>query len=251
MVMTSDEKISGIVSRFADYKDYHKMLTIFTPKYGMVSVLSPGSKRPKSALRAGSEMFVFGNFTIKVKGQRKTLSEVEIIDSFYDLRTDIEALSCGYYMRDFCEYVSHAGQDNPEMFSLFARCLSLLSHDKMDAKLVRYAFEIKTMEILGLTVVLDRCIECGKDPKMGLFNIEEGGAVCEDCRHKHFSTIEVSKRAINTLKLISELPLDKLSVIKLGDNVKDEIDGFWSKYIRWHLDKNFRSAAFMDKSRDF
>ena len=45
-------------------------------------------------LRAGSETFVFGNFNIKSKGEYKTLTEVEIIDSFYDLRLDIEALSC-------------------------------------------------------------------------------------------------------------------------------------------------------------
>lgn len=251
MVMTNDEQVSGVVVRFADYKDYHRMLTLFTPKYGMISVLSPGSKRPKSPLRAGSEMFVFGNFTIKAKGERKTLSEVEIVDSFYDLRMDIEALACCYYMRDFCEYASKTEQDNPEMFTLFVRCLSLLSNDKTDTNLVRYAFEVNALKILGLNVILDKCIECGKEANKGFFNIEEGGVVCENCRNKHFSTVEVSKRAVNTLKLVSELSLDKLAVIKINEDLKKEMDDFWTDYIRWHLDKNFRSADFMDKSRDF
>ena len=196
-------------------------------------------------------MFVFGNFTIKVKGERKTLSEVEIVDAFYDLRMDIEALSCAYYMRDFIEYASHADQDNPEIFSLFIRCLTFMCHSKMNVRLVRYAFEAKIMEILGLTVVLDRCIECTKEAGKIYFNIEEGGVVCEECKSKHFSTIKVDPQAINTLKLISELPLDKLSVIKISDSIKEEMDNFWSKYLRWHLDKNFKSADFMDKSRDF
>lgn len=249
--MTNDEKVYGIVIRFADYKEYHKMLTIFTPKYGMVSALSPASKRPKSALRAGSEMFVFGNFSFKVKAQRATLSEVEIIDSFYDLRTNIEALSLAYYMRDFCEYASQAEQDMPEIFSLLIKCLTMVCHSKMDARLVRYAFELKMMEILGLNVILDRCIECSKDNAKSLFNIQEGGVVCEGCKSKHFSTIEVSPQAINVLKLISELPIEKLSVIKLNEKTKQEIDSFWSQYLKWHLDKNFKSADFMEKSRDF
>lgn len=251
MVMTSDEKVTGIVIRYADYKDYHRMLTIFTPKYGMISALSPGSKRPKSALRAGSEMFVFGEFTINVKGERKTLSEVDIIDSFYDLRMDIEALSCAYYMRDFCEYASKAGEDNPEMFTLLIRCITFMCHNKMDVYLVRYAFEVKAMDILGLSVVLDRCIECGKDAEKTHFNIEEGGVICDNCINTHFSTIKVSPQAVNTLKLISELPFDKLSVIKLNDRVKADLDVFWSKYLRWHLDKKFKSADFMDRSKNF
>ena len=249
--MTNDEKVYGIVVRVADYKDYHKMLTLFTPKYGMVSVLSPASKRPKSQLRAGSEMFVFGNYSVTAKGDKKTLSDVEIIDSFYDLRMDIEALSCAYYMRDFCEYVSQAQQDTPEIFSLFIRCLTLMCHQKADARLARYAFEVKAMQILGLNVVLDKCIACGKDSEKMYFNIEEGGVVCQSCSQKHFTTIKVSPRAVNILKQISELPIEKISVIRIAENVKEEMDSFWNSYLKWHLDKNFRSADFMDKSRDF
>ena len=251
MDMTNDEKVYGIVIRFAHYKDYHKMLTIFTPKYGMVSMLSPGSKRPKSPLRAGSELFVFGNFTIKVKGERKTLSEVEIVDPFYDLRLDIEALACACYLRDFCEFASQTKEDNAEIFSLFIRCITFMCHNKMNVRLVRYVFEVKIMDILGLNVVLDKCIECTGEVTKGLFNIQEGGVVCDNCKDKHFSTVKVSPQAINTLKLIGELPMDKLSVIKLNDKIEEEIDSFWSKYLRWHLDKKFRAADFMDKTRDF
>ncbi|MBN2878035.1 MAG: DNA repair protein RecO [Clostridia bacterium] len=251
MGMMSDEKVSGIVVRFADYKDYHKMLTIFTPKYGMLSVLSPASKRPKSPLRAGSETFVFGNFIIKSKGEYKTLTEVEIIDSFYDLRMDIEALSCAYYMRDFCEFASQEDQDSPEIFSLFIRCLTILCHNGVDPIVVRYAFEIKMMGVLGLAAALNKCIECGKDSEKTHFNIEEGGAVCQSCSHNKAATIKVSPQAVNTLKIISELPLDKLGVVKLKANIKTEIDDFWSKYLRWHLDKNFRTADFMDRSKSF
>lgn len=251
MDMTHDEKVYGIVTRHANYKDYHRMITLFSPKHGMLSVLSPGSKRTKSTLRAGSEMFIFGNFNIKVKGQRKTLSEVEIVDSFYDLRTDIVALSCAYYMRDFCEYTSYAEQDNTEIFALFVRCLTLMCHNKVDPKLVQYMFEINIMKILGMKVVLDVCIECGKKINKNLFNIQEGGTVCKDCKDKHFSTIEVSPKAINTLKLINNMPIDKLSVIRLNQDIISSINVFWEKYIRWHLDKKFKSASFIDKSRNF
>ena len=251
MVMTNDEKVYGIVVRQADYKEYHKMLTIFTPRYGMVSVLSPASKRPKSPLRAGSELFVFGNFSVKVKGGKSTLEDVEIVDSFYELRMDIEGLSCAYYLRDFCEYVSQDDQATPEIFSLFIRCLTLICHNKIDSRLVRYAFEVKIMQILGLNVVLDKCIECGKDTEKHFFNIEEGGVVCDQCGTKNFTTLEVSPQAVNILKLISELPLDKLSVIKMTDSVQNEMNSFWTEYLKWHLDKNFRSSDFMDRSRNF
>ena len=68
--MINEEKISAIVMRYANYKDDHRMLSLYCAKYGIVSVSSPACRRMKSPLRAASEMFVFGEFHIKAKNDR-------------------------------------------------------------------------------------------------------------------------------------------------------------------------------------
>lgn len=247
--MMNEEKISAIVMRYANYKDYHRMLNLFSAKHGIISVLSPACRRIKSPLRAASEMFIFGDFAIKTRNGRQTLVSADIIDSFYDIRLDLGALSCSVYMRDFCEAVLIAGDADIEVFSLLIRCLTSLCHDKIDPQLIRYAFEINMMEHLGLAISLERCIKCdGGLNKEIYIDIENGGALCSKCiEGVNENQIKTKAGAVNTLKQIKDMPFEKLFVIKLTKDMIDSIEVFWSKYISWHLERRFKSGEFLKK----
>lgn len=43
-------KLNGIVTRYADYKDNDRMLTLFTYEQGLVSCAARGCRRAKSPL---------------------------------------------------------------------------------------------------------------------------------------------------------------------------------------------------------
>lgn len=248
--MMNEEKMSAIVMRYANYKDYHRMLNLFSAKHGTISVLSPACRRIKSPLRAASEMFIFGEFAIKTKNGRHTLVSVDIIDSFYELRLDIGALSCSVYMRDFCEAVLLNNDSDIEVFSLLIRCLTSLCHDKTDPQLIRYAFEINMMEHLGLTIMLDKCVICGDELNKEIYiDIKNGGAVCNKCIESEGNENQIKTKAgaVNTLKQIKNMPFEKLTVIKVSKDMIDSIEVFWSKYIQWHIERRFKSGDFLKK----
>ena len=71
----------GIVLRHANYRDHDRMLTILSPHYGRLDVLSRGCRRPKSALMPASELFVHGEFVCYQQNDRATLSSCEITDT--------------------------------------------------------------------------------------------------------------------------------------------------------------------------
>ena len=43
-------KVTGIVMRYANYKDYDRMLTVFTLQNGKISALARGARRPKKCI---------------------------------------------------------------------------------------------------------------------------------------------------------------------------------------------------------
>ena len=150
--------VEGIVLRHADYRENDRMLTLLTPR-GRVDALSRGCKRPKSPLLPASEVFVLGNYEL-ISGKNHTLVSACLLrDSFYDLRLDIDKLSCAAYMANICEATVQPDENAQRPFLLLARAL-------------------------GYKPRLNHCVVCGQaiEPGAGaLFDIEQGGVVCPAC----------------------------------------------------------------------
>ena len=103
----------GIVLRYANYRDHDRMLTLLTPDYGRMDVLSRGCRRPKSALMPASECFVSGEFVVFQQNDRCTLTGCTLDDTFYNLRLDPYRLTCASYMAALCAAAAQPGQMMP------------------------------------------------------------------------------------------------------------------------------------------
>jgi len=87
---------SGVVLRYANYRDNDRMLTLFTREAGLVSVCARGCRRPKSPLAAAGEAFVYGEFSIfEGRGGKRMLDSFALLESFYPIREDIARLAGG------------------------------------------------------------------------------------------------------------------------------------------------------------
>ena len=56
--------VNGIVTRYANYRDNDRILTLFTRERGLISAAARGCRRPKSPLLPASELFVSGEFVL-------------------------------------------------------------------------------------------------------------------------------------------------------------------------------------------
>jgi DNA repair protein RecO (recombination protein O) len=175
-------KARGVVLRYANYREADRILTLFTAEQGKISAVARGCRKPSGRLRAACDYFVFGEWMLRPAGNGLGVTSCAVLDSFYDLRTDYDALCCAFYMRDLCDAVTGDGQPNLSLFTLFVRCLGALCHQKANAAAVRTAFEIRTMDLLGLGPSLDRCAVCGGEAiRPEAFSVPGGGALCGEC----------------------------------------------------------------------
>ena len=119
----------GIVLRYANYRDHDRMLTILSPDYGRVDVLSRGCRRPKSALMPASELFVHGEFVFYANNDRSTLTSCALTDTFYPLRLDPYRLTCASYMTALCAAAAQPGQSAVELYALLLKGLYYLAYE--------------------------------------------------------------------------------------------------------------------------
>ena len=78
MLYTTD----AIVLRRADYRDYDRMVTLFSPEHGRIDAIARGCRRPKSALVNAAEVFCEGQFTINITGERHSIVQCDLKDSY-------------------------------------------------------------------------------------------------------------------------------------------------------------------------
>ena len=65
--------IPGLVLRRADYSDYDRMVTLFSPEMGRVDAIARGCRRPKSPLVNAVEPFTSGEFQLYQHRERFSL----------------------------------------------------------------------------------------------------------------------------------------------------------------------------------
>jgi DNA repair protein RecO (recombination protein O) len=172
----------ALVLRHADYREYDRMVTLFTPLYGRIDAVARGCRRPKSPLVNAVEPFTSGDYQLFSRKDRYTIEQCQIHESFYALRTDYDQLCHGVYWLKLLEAAIMPDMPAEALFLITLRALAHLHHSELPLALMTMAYEMHFMAQLGFAPRMDACVQCGK-PINGdaRFDARLGGAVCLNC----------------------------------------------------------------------
>ena len=98
-------KLTGFIVSTVAYKDTSLVLNILTKEHGLIGVLARGVKSMKSPLRATTQKYTYGFFYVYYKeGKLSILKDVDIIDPFVNLHTDIILISYLGYVSELFKF---------------------------------------------------------------------------------------------------------------------------------------------------
>ena len=173
----------ALVIRRADYSDYDRMVTLFSPQMGRVDAIARGCRRPKSPLLNAVEPFTSGEFQLYQRGERFSLEQCQISESCFELRSDYDRLVHGAYWLKLLDAVVLPDNPMPQLFITTLRALAYLNYGEMTPALVTMAFEMHLMALNGMSPRMDACMQCGrKVDGDARFDIWRDGVVCVNCR---------------------------------------------------------------------
>lgn len=175
------------------FRETSLIIDVLTRDFGRVSLLAKGVRKARSKTAALLQPFIPLTLSYFGKTGLKTLTDVEIIQSFVELKG--LALYCGFYINELVAYFLHQYDPHPDVFTHYRECLSCLSdHSKMETAL--RIFELNLMDAVGYGLQLE--YDChNRKPVNPLkkyhFNIEQGPVEAVD---GHFSgkTLQALKR---------------------------------------------------------
>ena len=176
---------TAIVLRHANYRDNDRMLTLLSPSRGRLDVMLRNCRKPKSQFLNAGELFALGDYLLyESAGGHLTVTSVNLIETFYPLRSDYDRLTCGIYLLNLAEAAAEPEQEQQELFMLLLHTLSRLTFSDQEWKPLLAGFLLHFSACQGFKPRLNHCVFCGRRIEDGVsaaFDISEGGLVCPDC----------------------------------------------------------------------
>ncbi|HZJ82789.1 MAG TPA: DNA repair protein RecO [Clostridia bacterium] len=243
----------GVVLRYTNFKEADRMLTLFSPDRGKISVLARGCRKQNSRLLSATELFTYGEYTLFKRGDFHIMTGANIHDSFYEIRNDLDKLIYGSYILDLTKEVVNPEQEDSHLFFMLLQSLSYLCYSALNPEDLVHVFEIKLMDYLGYRPILDACIICGRKlesvpgPKGSIsFDVRQGGLICRSCPRGEGKVYNINLGTIKTMEFILDMDLKGLNILKIPSAINKELDKILWAYTEERLGKRLKTRQFIE-----
>ena len=171
-----------------------------------------------------------------------SLLEVDVIDSFKNVRKDLNKMSYSIYLVELSTQVFR-DDSNSNIYGLIISALKKIN-DNFDYQIISYIVELKLLLYLRRKPVIDKCVNCNNRNDIVTISSYKGGYLCKDCvgNEKIYN--------LKTLKLIRMfyyVDLDKISKINVSENIKKELNLFIDDYYERYSGLYLKTKKFIEK----
>ena len=246
----------GIVLRQVKVLGGRRMISLFSEKYGKISIgtsLNEGG-RNKAALAVRA--FSYGRYELFKNRDNYNLNKGQVIKSYYSIGEDLDKYMAASYVLELTDKMLPEEMPQPKIFNLLLEFLEALQNRHKKHGTLVLAYMIKTMDVMGTMPQLEVCTCCGEKPyKQGggqvIFSVQEGGIICPCCSRLHLNHTERSLiykediGIIDILKYFQKQPMTFFEKIALDDEKQQALQEIMKEYISYHLDiKGLKSESF-------
>lgn len=250
---------NAIVLRTIDYGEADRICTFLTHQYGKVTAIAKGAKRSYKRFGGGLSVFACGEASFKQRPQQ----DLWILESFQASQT---SATLPYEMSRFaqasyaCELVRELcppTHPEPMVYTLLWNLLQTL--DKIPVTQSSQAepllaFELQTLQALGVGLIFNQCTSCGQlvyasVPNQSIFvDIQGGGVVCSNCASRNKGRlIPLHRDAQAALLSLSQTPLEHVLHEHLPPLVLKEIRKVLLEVIYHHVGKMLQTVEFIEQ----
>lgn len=244
------EKTPGIVLRTQDYRETHKLVTIFTKKFGKLTAISQGANKPRSRLSAVSQLFTYAHFLLYVPKGLATLRQGEILSTFRHIQEDFTRTSYTAYIIELTDKIIEERKPAPFLFDELIQTVYWIN-DQEDYHIPLMMYEMKLFEYGGFAPVVDRCVNCHqKYPFIG-FSVQEGGALCERCASLDPYATPLPPSLWKMLLIFQQVPLKRIGKVRVKEEnialLRKLFDAYYVRYGGYRL----KTKKFLDSFDSF
>ena len=216
--MDSTFPTKAIILNRRDWREADRLVSVYTPGYGRLSLLARGARKANSKLAAHLEPISLSQLLV-VKGKGfDYVGGAILAEAFLGIKQDLNKLYfAGEALRNFSLLVQE-GEADADIFSWLEKWLLSLEAagngsdlDKEEGRFRLALFLWRLFQLLGYGPQLDNCVACHQAPTPGknYFDFARGGLLCSSCYETtplgthEASIVPLSDNCIKLLRLAS------------------------------------------------
>jgi DNA repair protein RecO (recombination protein O) len=189
MTVMHEEKIEGIVLRSQDYKERHRIITLFSP-HGLISLIVKGISRKNARLLALTTPFTHGEYVCRQgRSELWNFQDGTLLNDHPALRQSLKSLQAAGTLANAILVSQMAGKPAPALFALYKAYHSQIhrfdSHDPLLA-----SFYLKLLKHEGLLSVSPHCSSCGENTARFLL---QGESFCPAHAHSNAMAFPIAE----------------------------------------------------------
>jgi DNA repair protein RecO (recombination protein O) len=231
----------AIVLRTYDLAEADKIVVCLTRETGLVRAVARGARRLKSRFGGGLEPFTLIRLSYYEKEGRElvTLSQLEIVHSYFKLSGNMEIVSALAYMSEMLMAFAPPHEPNEKLYRMVCACLEVIESEEGDSALVLRYFEGWMLKLTGFFSLTRNCARCGERFVEGAETRldTELRQLCEPCGRGLGTNISWEARA-QLLHMQREPPLEFVRTgRKLSRDAQQELQQLMRRVIRYVLER--------------
>ena len=228
-----------------------RILTLYTPYLGKIEAVAKGVRRPRSKMAGHLELLTHSQVWLARGRNLDTVTGSQTITSFLKLKEDLWLTSCALYATELVNQFVPERVEDYALFRLLLETLEHLSGENNKELALRY-FEIKLLDGVGYRPQLEQCVSCHKAlmPVTNSFSSSSGGMLCPACASDEFFNHTLSVNALKALRFLQNSDYSTASRLKLNSALSGELENVMQGYIRYLLDREVKSAAWLDTIKE-
>ncbi len=251
-------KVTGLVVREVRLGEADKLLTLICNDVGRIDVSAKGVRSLKSPHVTTTQPFCYSSFVLKRGRKFYYISESELVEPFFGLRSDLDRVSLASYFCDILCELSPEGLVDESMLRLTLNSFYAMSEKKeIPLRLIKAAYEFKAACISGYAPDLTSCTRCGRSEHAKLYlDVMNGGLVCGDCKTAVVLENEMNqtgtamihlpltKTVRETLEFLESSDEKHFLSFGIDDTELKNLAKICERYLSEHLEHGFKSLEF-------
>ena len=247
---------TAIMLRRVHYGDNDLIINFFTPDKGKISIIAKSAK--KSIKRFGPILELFSVLQVVCRNGRRQgmmyLQEAALKHSFGDIRTDVKKTAYASYWAELINTWVEEKKTQSQLYDLFLLALEALNCGKISDEMLSVFFQLKFLNINGLSPDLRQCCECGIPVEQTLhtrliFDLVKGGLQCPECSSGETGRLTLSKGVLKQLQWIGQHDLETAQRLWFSPLALQESLAFMEAFVPFHTGRQLRSLKFLRQIR--
>ncbi|MCL2198143.1 MAG: DNA repair protein RecO [Defluviitaleaceae bacterium] len=158
-------KVRGLVIKEYETGEADKRLLLLCKDVGRVMAYARGARKPRSKFMAAAQIFTYSDFVLAKGKGFHSVAQADVIENFYDLRTDYDKLSAAYKIVDACAKTVPEKLECNDLLRLILKSLKKLmkksTDDKLSSVQILNIFFLRFFDFHGLRPHSEECAVCG------------------------------------------------------------------------------------------